>query len=445
MHIKVLFTRLWHWLIGSRPAFSKANIAFNTIGIITLIILLVFLPFNLVMGLYDISAVLGSLILLQLVFYYFSRFRKQYAFSIVCYAVVSYIAMAGLFFFNSGSRGPTIFLCFLTFQLLIAFSANRWHYVWFIAHLLLVPLLMTVEYFWPGLVPDSYLARKDHFIDLVISYLVILVGIYWITNYLRKSYLRKKNIVDEYAAKIEQQHREIVQQNIELERLNQEKAKLFSVVSHDLRNPLAAAVSLNELINDYPLEEEEKKQLQQELYGLARNTLDMFNNLVAWSSGQLKGGVRVNLAQVPVRPVVERVLTAQQLFAAKKQVKVNVDIGEDETVTADADMLELVIRNLVQNAIKFTPIAGSIIIEHTAYEGRGIITVKDTGVGMTPEKIQNLFIVQVAPSYGTGNEKGNGIGLHLCKEFMEMQKGEIWVDSLPDRGSTFYVALPSAS
>lgn len=443
MHITGTFTRIWHWLIGTRPAFSKANIAFNTIGIITLIILLVFLPFNLAMGLWHISISLSLLIGLQLVFYYFSRFRKQYSVSIICYAIVSYIAMAALFFFNSGSHGPTIFLCFLTFQLLIAFSANRWHYVWFIAHFLIVPALMVVEYFKPEWVPDNYQQRKDHFVDLVVSYLVILVGIYWITNYLRRSYMRKKNIVDEYAAKIEQQHREILVKNAQLERLNQEKAKLFSVVSHDLRNPLAAAVNLNELINDFPLEEDEKMQLQQELYGLAKNTLDMFNNLVAWSSGQLKGGVRVNLVKINIKPVIEKVVTAQQLFAAKKQVRVNVRVKEEDMVTADVDMLELIMRNLVQNAIKFTPVSGEIHIEHVVTEGRGIIAVKDNGVGMSEEKIKNLFTLQVAPSYGTSNEKGSGIGLHLCKEFVQLQEGDIWVDSAESRGSTFYVALPA--
>lgn len=443
MEVKTQFKQIWVWLIGSRPSFSRANIAFNTIGIITLMILLVFLPFNIAMGLMDIAIALVFLIILQSAFYYFSRFKKKYSVSIICYAIVSYIAMAVIFFFNSGSHGPTIFMFFLTFQLLIAFSANRWHFIWFIAHFLTLPLLMGVEYFKPDWVPYNYAERKDHLIDLVISYLVILVGMYWITNYLRKNYLRKKNIVDEYAAKIEQQHREILVKNAQLERLDQEKTKLFSVVSHDLRTPLAAAVSLGELINEFPLEEAEKKQLQMELYGLAKNTLDMFNNLVAWSSGQLKGGVRVNLARVDVMPVVEKVLAAQQLFAAKKQVNIHVNVAQQFSVIADIDMLELIIRNLVQNAIKFTPVSGEIHIAHATEGDRGIITVKDNGVGMSDMKLKDLFTLKVASSHGTGNEKGSGIGLHLCKEFMQLQEGDIWVNSEESKGSTFYISLPA--
>lgn len=444
MQIKQSFTHIWHWLIGTRPAFSRANIAFNTIGIITLIILLVFLPFNMAMGLAHTALSLVLLITLQLVFYYFSRFRKQYSISIIIYAIVSYIALAALYFFNSGSAGPTIFLGFLTFQLLIAFSANRWHFVWFMAHFLIIPALMAIEYFRPEWVPNTYLHRKDHLIDLVTSYLVILVGIYWITNYLRKNYLRKKNIVDEYAAKIEQQHREILVKNAELERLNQEKTKLFSVVSHDLRNPLAAAVSLGELINDYPLEEDERNHVQRELYELSKHTLDMFNNLLAWSSGQLKGGggVRVNLAKIEVKPVVEKVVLAQKIVAAKKQVHMHVNMKDDFMVMADADMLELIVRNLVQNAIKFTPVEGAIHIEHAVTEGRGVITIRDSGVGMNEQQMENLFTLQLAPSYGTSNEKGSGIGLHLCREFVQLQQGEIWVDSVLNQGSSFYIALP---
>lgn len=428
-------THLWRTLVGEPGTLTIANRAFNAISIFTLIILVILLPINLAMGLYPVAAVVLVLIVLQSVFYYLSRIRKMYRLSMICYAVVSYATLILNFFFNSGSSGPTIFLFFLTYELLIAFTPKRQQLGWTLVHILLPPALLLIEYYHPRLVPDSYHNPGDRIFDLSTSYVVIIICMFFVTIYLRKSYAREKKNAEERANKIEQQ-------NKMLDHLNKEKIKLLSIISHDLRSPLNSITSVLELLNDPELGMEERMEFKRELLHTTRSTSDMLVNLLSWSSGQIKG-VRPHLVPVNVATVLERVLEVQRLLAAKKSIGLTVMTCSEQKAMADANMLELVLRNLVNNAIKFTSEGGSILINAFADEDTCIISVKDSGTGLTQEQQHRLFSLNVQSSYGTGNEPGIGLGLLLCKEFTLAQKGKIWAQNNEDgNGCTFFLSLP---
>jgi signal transduction histidine kinase len=418
--LKQKIKNTWTWLVGELPEFTAEIIAFNAIGIVTLAILLVLLPVNILIGLKNVSLMMIILIVVQFVLYYFSRFRKQYTAGIVAYAIISYLVLVLNFFFNSGSFGPTLSLFFLTFQLLAAFSPKKWHFLLFLAHLLVPLTLMFLEFYQPALVPYTYSKQEDRFIDLLTSYLVILVGMYWITLYLRNNYLREKRVA---------------------EQAHLEKIKLFSVISHDLKSPLAAAVSLGQLIAEFPHGEEERKELQKELLNINKTTLDMFTNLVAWSSTQMQGA-RANMGKVDMARIVNNVIRMQEMFTTRKQVTIHLNLSVDALVKADADMMELVIRNILQNGIKFTPVGGDIWITNRITKGKYVLMIRDKGTGIPAGKLKNLFTLKINSSYGTRNEKGSGLGLHLCKEFMKLQGGQIWASSVENLGSTFYISIP---
>ncbi|RXK83408.1 sensor histidine kinase [Filimonas effusa] len=410
----------WTWLVGDSPEFTAELIAFNSIAIITLIILLVLLPINMLIGLMNVTLMIIVLIIAQFTFYYLSRFKKRYLLGVAIYTIVSYGVLILNFFFNAGSYGPTLSLFFLTFQLLIAFSPKRWHFLLFLAHFMVPLALMFVEYYRPELVPYTYVKDQDRFVDLLTSYLVILVGMYWITIYLRNNYLREKGVADQ---------------------AHLEKIKLFSVISHDLKSPLAAAVSLGQLINEFQHDEADRKELQKELLNINKATLDMFTNLVAWSSTQMQGA-RARLTKVDLRSCINNVLQIQQRFLTGKQIRIHVELVAEPAVKADVDMMELVIRNIVQNAIKFSPVGGEIWITNRITRGRYVLMIRDKGVGINAARLKHLFTLSIDSSYGTGNEKGSGLGLHLCKEFMKLQGGQIWASSVEHMGSTFYISIP---
>lgn len=436
------FIFFWRKLVGSPPGFSFENIAFNTICIVTLIILGVLLPFNAVIGLGSVVALMVTLIVLLCVFYYFSRFKKNYKIGFISYAIGSYLTLICNFLFNSGSLGPTIFLFFLTFQLLIALTRKTLHPLWFGLHLLLPTILLLTEYFKPEWVPDTYASHQGRLSDLLSSYIVILVCMYWITIYLRNNYLRERRVVEEHAREIKEQHGQILLQNEKLTQLNEEKVKLFSVISHDLRSPLATAVGLAELLEeDASLDDEERALFQKELTNVSKNALEMLTNLLSWSSAQM-GGVTARLKSVDMGQVIEKVVAHQNIFAQKKGIRIFQEMKPGIMVAADFDMMKLIVRNLLHNAIKFTHPAGSIWIEDEIAGDTYMLRIKDSGIGMTQAQLDSVFSLKTVSTYGTGNEKGTGLGLHLCKEFIELQNGTIQVDSEQGKGSTFSLQLP---
>jgi signal transduction histidine kinase len=140
--------------------------------------------------------------------------------------------------------------------------------------------------------------------------------------------------------------------------------------------------------------------------------------------------------------IVSNVLRMQEMFTTKKQVTIHLNLSVDVFIKADADMMELVVRNILQNGIKFTPVGGEIWISNRITKGKYVLMIRDKGTGIPASKLRNLFTLKINSSYGTRNEKGSGLGLHLCKEFMKLQGGQIWASSVENIGSTFYISIP---
>jgi len=426
----------WNFLAGNYDDFEPANRAFNAVSIITLIILVILLPFNIIIGLYPVAFLMIVLIALQSFFYYQSRWKKKYVAGYTYYTIASYITLFCNFFLNGGTLGPTLYLFFLTFQLLIAFSPRKQHPLWAILHLVIPTILLVAEAYHPAWIGGHYPRTIYRLLDLSSSYLVILVCMYGITIYLRNNYNRERKIAQERAE-------EIAAQNQRLEAMDAEKNKLFSIISHDLKSPLGTIISSLELLTEYDLEEEDRKKLKKELLHLSRNTSDMLLNLLYWSSARIKG-VNIIPADVDLKVVIHKILNIHGVVAAAKSVNINIDISSGLSAHGDTDIIELILRNLVQNAIKFTPAGGQVFINAHTFEEGVLCTITDTGVGIPQEQLQHLFSLKAAgTTYGTNNEKGTGLGLMLCKEFTTMLHGRIWAESKAGDGSQFYLYLPS--
>ncbi len=380
---------------------------------------------------------LAILILLQGFFYYLARFKKRLIVGIGTYAPVSYIALALTYYFNAGINGPTSYLFLLSFALLIAFTSRKMHLLWVVLHSLIVFGLLAVEYLKPDFIAYNYTAKGDRFVDIASSYFVTIVVIYIITMYLRNRFSRERDLAKKRAYEIETQRKE-------LERLNDQKNKLFSIVAHDLRSPLNSIQGFLELLQEAALTPEERAPLEQELLQQTRNTSEMLFNLLSWSKAQMDG-TTLKLSKTPVYKTVRRALEIQTVIAARKDIKLSCDIDEDVTVMADADMLQLVVRNLLNNAVKFSRKNGEVKVWGVVMDSNYQIAVSDSGIGIPPEMQTELFSFKTSSTRGTENEKGVGLGLVLCKEFIELQHGKIWFDSIPDKGTTFYISLPVAA
>ena len=238
--------------------------------------------------------------------------------------------------------------------------------------------------------------------------------------------------------------KEIQETNEELIKINNEKDKFFSIIAHDLKSPFNSIVGFSELLleqikaNDYDEIEKHTEIILQS----SQTAMDLLKNLMEWSQSQT-GRLDFNpefFELVEVIKDVERLLIG---VAEQKSIKILKTLPSNAPIIADKDMISTILRNLVSNAIKFTNTGGKITIAAQDYQNKLTISVHDTGIGIPPEAIDKLFNIDSKHStYGTQNEKGTGLGLILCKEFVEKHGGKIWVESEEGNGSTFYFTLP---
>lgn len=279
---------------------------------------------------------------------------------------------------------------------------------------------------------------RNIYIGIILIVLLISVLIYFgyhkikIANVL----LNIKNI------EISQQKDEIEQQAEELRDLNALKDKLFSIISHDLRSPLASLISMLNMTKDGHFSAEEQKYILFELSKNVEYNTELLENLLKWASSQMKGST-IKPITFDIHEIASSKVNLYEKAARQKGVELINSTNINTEVFADKDMVELVLRNLITNAIKFSENGNSIIITSTGNNGFVKICVADNGKGISKESIGNLFGKQVFSTRGTLNEKGTGLGLILCKDFVQINGGEIWVESQENVGSKFFFTLPS--
>jgi two-component system sensor histidine kinase/response regulator len=237
---------------------------------------------------------------------------------------------------------------------------------------------------------------------------------------------------------------QINDQKKELEDLNATKDKFFSIVAHDLRNPISSLSSFSYMLSEYSEEMTQKEiiDLSKELNKATKNALNLVENLLTWAYSQMK---KVNHAPqvVNISALVSETLSQLATTANSKQISLEENLTPDLQVYADVDQLRLILQNITTNAIKFTDQGGKVSVS-TAYgaSSEAEISVSDTGVGMSPEKLAALFKIGHAQNTnGTEGERGTGLGLILCKEFIEKNGGKIAVSSKEGEGTTFTIRL----
>lgn len=227
-----------------------------------------------------------------------------------------------------------------------------------------------------------------------------------------------------------------------LKELNSTKDKLFSIIAHDLRSPFDNIIGLTELILDNSIDYEESKKYIKILNTNAKNTLILLDNLLNWAKSQT-GQLSYKPEKLLLSNVIKEIIALNILHADNKSIAINYSPSEEIIVFADENMLRTVLRNLISNAIKFTNINGTINILTTLKGNFAEVTISDNGIGMNENKRKLLFkIISNQTTQGTANENGSGLGLVLCKEFVQKNKGEIVVESKEGKGSTFKFTLP---
>jgi signal transduction histidine kinase len=239
----------------------------------------------------------------------------------------------------------------------------------------------------------------------------------------------------------------IKQKNEELSEINAEKDKFFSIIAHDLKGPLGNMVGLSEYLVQYIKEKNHEKteKFANMMLKSSNKTVDLLSNLMDWAQSK-SGRMDYNPEYFEIDPLVQEEKQFLEGIAEQKSIIINNPIKTNNRVFADKTMISGVLRNLISNAIKFTNTGGKITILAENKENVLTMSINDNGVGISEDNVNKLFqIGENQSTLGTENEKGTGLGLILCKEFIEKNNGKIWVKSKVGAGSSFYFSLPTTN
>lgn len=230
----------------------------------------------------------------------------------------------------------------------------------------------------------------------------------------------------------------------ELKDLNVSKDKFFSIIAHDLRNPISALIGYSNLMVDsyYEMDDEEKLELSQSIKQISNNVSNLLEGLLEWSRYEM-GRMEHNPELYRLSDSINRVINLLYPGAKKKEIVIKVNSDENLEIYADKNMIETILRNLVSNSIKFTDKNGVITVSSELKNDFVEIMVCDNGLGMTQEQQDSLFKLESCQSTnGTEEEKGSGLGLVLCRELIKKNGGKMWIKSKKGEGTSVYFTVP---
>jgi len=284
---------------------------------------------------------------------------------------------------------------------------------------------------------EKALGRQKNYIYASLAILLVLLGI---TVLVRRNESIQKKLNKELNSK----KNDLEKQEIELRGINETKDKLFSIIGHDLRGPIGALQGLLQLFESKEIKHKEFLNFMPKLRADIDHISFTLNNLLSWGQTQMNGTI-TKPSRISIENLVNENINLLTEIADAKSIKMINQLSDNTFAWSDANQIDIVIRNLMSNALKFTPKKGVIKVAAIEMNGYWEVSVTDTGIGMDAETQSKIFTGNSnITTYGTDNEKGTGLGLSLCKEMVENNKGTIWVESVLDKGTSFYFTVPKA-
>ncbi|GAB3921035.1 sensor histidine kinase [Mucilaginibacter myungsuensis] len=428
LHASNYFLKLKKIVAGHPEKFPLTDRIFHSLLAISMAALIYNIPLNIFVGLPLIAVASAVSCGLVAFIYYLSRYRHKTAVARLLYCITGTTLFFINYFLNSGIDGPTGYFFILIMVANVAIAPVKEYWFWVGGNILIVAGLHAIQYYNPSSVPYTYPAKIDRYVDNASAYATVVLVILACFYAIRKHYDAERLEAQQNAAKLSQ--------------LDAEKNKLFSIIGHDLRSPLAHIQGYLELLAEHDLTDEERRDIKAQLLASTRGTLDMLNNVLNWSKNQMSG-VTFLKEQLDVKQLLEQQMQLATNIAMRKHIDLITEIEPHAGIWGNADMVQLIVRNLVNNAIKFTLPNGWIKLNVTTKKSKTLIAISDSGTGSPEQFGEQVFQLSGRSSVGTANEKGVGLGLVLCREYTLALDGKIWFEHDALSGTTFYVELPA--
>ena len=293
-------------------------------------------------------------------------------------------------------------------------------------------------------IQNMQLNRQENLKISLIALVIILLVFKLIIAYRFRTIKQTNRLLKQKIGELEKTNDKLRISSLALEQLNATKNRFFSIIAHDLKNPFNALLGFSEMIASKfnQLKEEEIREYISIVHQSSQNLYKLLENLLKWSAAQT-GTMHYLPEQFDLISLIHSEINFYRMSAGRKQISISAKLPDEMIVNSDKLLLSSVLRNLIDNAVKFTPKGGSIEITALDKNGEVIVEVSDTGIGIPYDIQKKLFIIDGdICRKGTNNEEGGGLGLILCKELIEKAGGRISLKSEPGKGSTFWFALP---
>ena len=413
-------------MVGDADQFPLEGRIFHGISITAIIAVSIIVIYNFLTSLHSAAIISVSILLIQIGLYLLSRYKGKSKLAIVLSVIQINLAIAVAYFYNAGISGSILLLFMVSLYLIFLIIPRKKLVAWYFFNISIVLGVIAIEFFYPDSVRQHYSSRVEWFADVIFTYLIVSVMIAVGTVQLRRSYRAQKEKAEEKAFK--------------LELMNKEKDKLFSIIGHDLNTPINSLQQYLHLLSEMELNAEERIAVEQDLAKSLSDAQYLLANLLEWAKNQLHN-IPMSLTSMHIETQLLPTLRLFEQIASRKKIELVVEIDKEAKILADNNMFDLVMRNLLNNAMKFTNVGGVIQIGTILQADRCVIFIKDDGIGISPERQSEIFSLNIASSYGTMNEKGTGLGLVLCRDYIIQQGGDIWFSSTVEEGTVFYVEM----
>jgi len=365
--------------------------------------------------------------------YVFSRFFRNTTIAYTLFYVVTVFGVASNYIYGAGHKETSLFWLFTATVLITLGSPKAWIKYIIAGLIAMFLILFFIDINYPNIIVSSYENDSQFYADLTISILVGLIfcglGIYLFA----KQYDKEKD-------EVEKKSIELKKQRDEFEKLNAEKLKLLSIISHDFKAPLDSIDSALSFYNEGIIEE---KNLRQQLLAQTRNTSQLLTNLLLWSNNQIIN-TKPDLKPIEINKILEKVFFTYVPIADQKNILLQLCNISFTEVIGDEQLLSLCLRNLVNNAIKFSNEGAVVKIKVIKHKKHITIKIIDDGIGINILKQKEILNQKIDSTYGTHNEKGIGLGLQITMESLAKMNSKLKIISETDKGSTFYFDLPLA-
>lgn len=418
-------------LQGSNLSLEMEDVIFNSISVVIFFYLLTTSISNFIYGQYFLATVLLLLGLILLTVYFNTGFFKKYHFY---FGLFYYPLISVNFYLNDGIAGPSAYVFLMFHIIMMLLSPKRYYLFWLCYNAFFYTALIYIDLFHPLLIPVNYSNLEHQFWDHIVTYWISILGIFAIIAVIKEYYgLQKKET--------ETKSRELLEVNHMLGNSNEQKNKIIALISHDLRSPLNSIVTILEFSQAGELTEAELFLVRKELLAMTSNTIKMLDSILEWASLEMQNK-EINITETDVKSACESVMVVYNMLATEKKISLITEYINNPIVKTDMGKVLLIIRNLTQNAIKFTPNGGKINFTVRQIGEKVEISIADTGIGLSEEKLKNLFLLNIQTTYGTEKEKGTGLGLYLSQENARKIGANISVQSQKGKGSIFTLTLP---